>query len=469
MPLFRSIFCCFIFFLHSFPLLAQQLTDTICVGEIEVKGTRKTKISYILRELDFSPGNNFPEDTWLTRLEQNEKRLLNTGLFFHVDIRESEREDGCRDVEILVREAGRLSLTPIVELADRNFNVWWEEKDHILDRLNFRLTTRWSNMRGRNDYVRLSLQLGYTQKAELQYVLPFMNKFQKLGVGFGVLATRNKELYYATKENRQLFRIFENEYLLHRIRAQTSLFYRQKLYWTHTLTAEWNHFQINPYVRDSLNFNYLGGALRQRFDVLEYSVTFDNRNMIPYPEQGAYWRSALNKQGLFVTSGIDAFFLNSEWRQYYLLSRKWSVAQFLHARIGLQRKDLPYNNIRAIGFGETYIRGYDLYLIDGLDFAYIKNSLRYKIVDDEINWGKWMPLEGWKRMPFRIYIVANGDLGYVNNPFNAETNNFANRILIGGGFGMDFVMYYSRVIRIELSANHLLEPGIFLHYKFGIN
>lgn len=454
--------------LYSFSLWSQSSPETICVGEITVNGTRKTKVSYILRELDFSSGDRFALENWLARLELNENRLLNTGLFFHVDIRESEGEEECRNVHILVSESGRLSMNPIIELADRNFNVWWEEKDHILDRLNFRLSTRWSNQRGRNDYLRLSLQLGYTQKAELQYVLPFMNKFQKLGVGFGFLASRNKELYYATQENRQLFRIFENEYLLHRLRAQSSVFYRQKLYWTHTVTAEWNHFQINPYVRDSLNFNYLGGALRQRFDAVEYSVTFDNRNMIPYPDQGAYWRNSLNKQGLFITSGIDAFFYSSEWRQYYQLNKKWSVAHTVHARVGLQRKDLPYNNIRAIGFGETYIRGYDLYLIDGLDFAYIKNSLRYKIVDRAINWGRWIPLPTWKVMPLRIYLVANGDMGYVNNPFNFETNDFANRMLLGGGLGIDFVTYYSKVIRIELSANHLLEPGIFIHYKFGI-
>ena len=183
------------------PLLAQPRTKSVCVGEIVVEGTRKTKISYILRELDFKTGDIFLQETWLARLEQNENRLLNTGLFFHVDIRESNDRDSCRKVEILVNEAGRLSLTPIVELADRNFNVWWEEKDHLLDRLNFRLTTRWSNMRGRNDYVRLSVQLGYTQKAELQYVLPFMNKIQKLGIGFGLLATRNKELYYADRKS----------------------------------------------------------------------------------------------------------------------------------------------------------------------------------------------------------------------------------------------------------------------------
>ena len=104
-------------------------------------------------------------------------------------------------------------------------------------------------------------------------------------------------------------------------------------------------------------------------------------------------------------------------------------------------------------------------MIDGLDYGYWKNSIRFQLLKKEINWGEYMPIPQFKVMPFRIYLSLNQDLGIVNTPFYAQGNPLANRWLWSGGLGLDMITYYDKVIQIQYTINHLREKGLFLHFK----
>ena len=69
-------------------------------------------------------------------------------------------------------------------------------------------------------------------------------------------------------------------------------------------------------------------------------------------------------------------------------------------------------------------------------------------------------------MPLKVYLALNSDWGYVSDPFFKDSNPLANRLLIGGGLGLDFVLYFDKIIRIEYNFNHLGENGLFLHFNF---
>ena len=175
----------------------------------------------------------------------------------------------------------------------------------------------------------------------------------------------------------------------------------------------------------------------------------------------------LEKEGLGIFDERNGFYLTSKFAQYFSFWKRWSTEFILKGRLALFRDKQPYNKYQALGYFQDYLRGYEFYVIDGLDFAYLKSSLRFEIINKRINWGKLMPLKIFRLMPMRIYLTLNSDLGYVNDPYFFETNPLTNRTLWGGGFGLDINLFYSSTFQIEYSFNDLNEKGLFLHYKLN--
>lgn len=126
-----------------------------------------------------------------------------------------------------------------------------------------------------------------------------------------------------------------------------------------------------------------------------------------------------------------------------------------------------YFNNRALGDRKDFLNGYELYALDGTDFTYLKTSLKYKWLDININYPKfeWLRKAGIIPVPLQVFLTLNNDTGYVREKFFQATNDLSNVILWGGGVGLDFVIYYDKIFQVQYSVNHLLEKGIFLHYK----
>jgi len=66
-----------------------------------------------------------------------------------------------------------------------------------------------------------------------------------------------------------------------------------------------------------------------------------------------------------------------------------------------------------------------------------------------------------------MYLSLNNDVAYVNDTQFNQSNFLGNRWLLGGGLGLDLVLYYDKVIQIQYSINHLKEKGLFLHFKLS--
>lgn len=176
----------------------------------------------------------------------------------------------------------------------------------------------------------------------------------------------------------------------------------------------------------------------------------------------------VKKDGLGIFGDRNALTLRPRYEQYATLHPKWSVASLLSGKYSFIREPQPYNDNRAIGFREDVMRGYEYYLIDGLDMVLWKTSLRREIFRRNAHLGKWMPLETMRTMPVRAYFSLNQDLGFVNDPFARSYNDFSGRLLWGGGIGVDMVFFFHNVFRLEYSFNHLMEKGLFLRFSSGI-
>lgn len=463
---YRSVFCSLLFMLCSFNIWAQ--TDSVTVARIRVEGNRKTKEAIILRELNFKIGEKIAIAEISTTLEQNRLQVLNTRLFTGVKMNVKNWDPQTNQLEILVevRESWYLFPIPIFELADRNFNIWWVEQNRKLNRVNLGLRFYHINATGRRDILKLVTQFGYTQKYELDYQLPGLNSRQTVGFRTNLFYARNREVAYRTQEDRWIFQRFEDDYPLERVRFSGALTWRPGLFFYHEAGIAYHQNSINEAVINELNPDFfLNQSTRQRFIRLHYTFTFDQRDIRPYPMKGQLLRVNLQKDGLGVFDDLNAFLLSTSFAQYFTIGKKWSWEAILSGRVALQRQEQPYYNYRALGFEPDYLRGYEYYVIDGLDYGYWKNSFRFELLKKEINWGTFMPVQQFKIMPLRVYLSLNQDVGIVNSPFHTETNVLINRWLWSGGIGLDIITYYDKVIQIQYSINHLREKGLFLHFK----
>lgn len=436
------------------------------VDKITVEGNRRTRDQFILRELDFKRGDTISLQELSDRLEFNRLQLMNTGLFIHVgmNIREWETATNQISVDISVLETWYIYPIPIFELADRNFNVWWRDYDHSFRRVNYGVRLYHFNLTGRRDQFKGVVQFGFTDKFEFQYTPPFIDRKQKLGLTTGLLFTRQRELNYGTLDDQQQFYRSEGGHLLQRLRASAGLSFRPHLRIYHQWLLEYHANRISNEVLDELNADFFLGRTHQRFFAFHYEFTVDRRDIRPFPLHGFLTSIGLQKEGFGLFGDVDALYLNGLYKQYLPLDRRWSTEWILGARLGLIRNQQPFYNSRALGYGDDFIRGYEYYVIDGLDFVYLKSSLRWELLNKTYRLGKAMPLKALQRMPVKVYLSFNNDLGYANNPFYAAGNDLPNQLLWGYGLGINFIVYYDKVFNLEVSRNRLGETGFYLHW-----
>jgi hypothetical protein len=441
----------------------------ITVDNIRLSGNKRTKAEIILRELDFRIGDTLALEGLAERLRQNEFNILNTSLFTDARIYFKNWEAATNRVSLQIdlKEGWYVFPFPIVELADRNFNVWWEDYDRSLRRLNLGVRFYHTNFTGRKDLLKLVGQVGFTKKYELIYTLPYFNKRRTLGLNLNALYTREKEIGYNTVENKLLFHRNDDHVLLRRFRAGGGLLYRRRLDVYHQWNVTYQHNVVHESVEQELNPYFFLHKLHQQYVAASYQFTLDKRDIRPYPMRGYYVGASLSKLGITKQEDMNALDATLALQQFFTLSKRWSAAFGAKGKLGLIREQQPYYNSRALGYEPDYLRGYEFYVIDGLDYAYQKTSLRFELFNREVNWGKYMLLESFKVMPIKLYLSLHNDLGYVNNPFYKTANPMSNRLLWSQSLGLDMIFYYDKAFSVELSRNHFNEFGLFLHWTFN--
>ncbi len=461
-------FTCLLLLLFLSNLDAQS--DYVIINNIQVKGNKRTKERIILREMDFAPGDTLELASLQERLEKNKNYIMNTGLFVLMDMNITSWNYETNEIDLLLemKESWYIYPFPVFELADRNFNVWWTEQERSFKRVNYGIRFVHLNTTGNKDPLKLQFHLGYTQKLELVYQFPAFNKSQTFGLIGEFFYARNKEIAYRTIENKLEFQRVEDEFPLQRFRTGVNFFYRPKIRSIFYGKLEYQKNTISDFVKAELNPNYfLGTATSQALMYLRLEYAYENRDIKPYPTKGNYFSTVFEKEGLGIFKERNGAYLTTAFGQYFKLSDRWSTETILKSKIALIRDEQPYNNYWALGYLDDFLSGYEFYVIDGLDYYYAKTALRYKLFDARMNWGKYMPMEAFRDMPIKVFLALNNDFGYVNSTQFNEFNPLGNQMLWGGGIGLNFVLFYDKVIRIEYSFNHLWEKGLYLHYNLS--
>ena len=457
-------------FLNGIVVLSK---DTfVRIDSIIVEGNKKTRREIVLREMPFREGDSILIANLEAQLREAEQWLMNTGLFNTAKVYFKNWEGAKNKVELLVQveETWYFYPVPLFELADRNFNVWWVDHRRSLDRVNYGLDFLYRNATGRSDRLNISLKQGYSQMLLFQYNLPYLNAEKTLGVTIYNLFSRNREINYATIGNKQAFYKLEDDFSITRLVSNATLVYRPALAKYYRISLGYTRNHISPRVLESAGVDFfLNGATVQRYFSLGLSYTADNRDFRPYPLSGDYFWAEIKKDGLGIFNDRNGLTVWTDYQRYFPIGKSpFNLGISAKGKISLIRERQPYNDYRAIGYQRNTLRGYEYYVVDGLDMFLLKSSLRIKLWENQVNFGKVVPIPAFRKVPFKFLFTLNSDLGLANDPWNPYGNSFNQRLLWGRGFGLDTVILYNFVLRIEASMNHVGEKGLFFHFNTNL-
>ena len=444
--------------------ICQGQNDNLIVKDIQVIGNKKTKTNIVLRELNFRIGDTIFIGNLNERIERNQQLLINTNLFNKADFTVTYPTDDEISFTITVVEDWYIFPLLGIDLADRNFNVWWVEQNHALNRLDIGMHLIHNNFTGRKDYARLVTEFGYTQRLQFEYRRPYINEAQTIGFYANAYLGRNREIGYQVIDDTLRFKRLEDEFAMQRGIGDIELQYRPALWSKHKLRLSYNDFSVSDSILALNPDFFLDGANRQQFFTLNYNFLYDQRDLKRYPLNGYYVEVDLLKEGLGIFNQINSLYLSAEYGKYWQLN-KWSWSLNLKGRKGLIQQKQPYYNSRALGYSNDFIRGFEYFVIDGQDYAYAKTMMRYELFNRTFQLN-WMPIKAFKELPVKVYSKIHSEHGYVNTPFYSEGNSLNNSYLRSLGTGIDFVLYHDFVFRYEYTLNHLGQKGLYLHFDF---
>ncbi len=440
------------------------------IQKISIEGNKKTKSGTILRELEFGVGDSIAATDLTAVFERNQLRLMNLGIFSEVNISvDSWSGPGRANLLVYISEGWYVYPVPILSLSDRNFNVWWNEFNHSFRRVSYGLDWSQLNLTGRADVLKVKAQLGYTNSYELNYRSPGLNPQRTLGLEATLSYSQAHELPYQTTQNKLQFLKVLEFWQVEQILGSVTLISRPELFKSQSFTLGYSESRVADTVAHVLNPDYfLDGNTRQRHFSAKYSLSFDYRDIHPYPLKG--WRAVIEirQNGLLPSDDLHLFRAFAEWDQYYSFNKQLSLELVGKVRISLPRHQPPWVNNQALGYVDNVVRGYDYYVVDGLDFGILRSSWHLCIYKNEFHLGPFMPIKAYKKMPIKVYLAVNNDFGWANDPFYNANNPLANHLLYGYGPGLDFVLYYDKSVRFEWTWNDLGEGGFFLRINTGL-
>lgn len=441
-------------------LSTDYLVTKYRVGGILISGNRVTRPEIIKRELRFQEASEYSPALLSELMEAGRRQLMNTGLFNHVLVAVAGFSGDTVDIKIEVKERWYVFPVPYFKPVDRNLNQWLVEQKASFDRVNYGAKLSWNNITGRNDKFRLWLISGYTRQFSFGYDRLYFDRKMKLGFNSSFVYGKNREINYNTVNDKQVFLKDPDDYVRHFISGQAGLGWRPAINTRHSIGIGFSSEEVQDTIV-SLNPDFFKpGRNRIGYPSIYYNLNWFHLDYIPYPTSGSALRIILSKNGLNSIINLWQLHVN------FLTSLKLSDKTFLnfnsYAGLKLPFKQ-PWFNRRFLGYGETYMQGYEYNVIDGVAGGYFKVSLNRELLNLRLHIprGKNKPMA---MIPFRVYGKIYGNTGYVHNPDPGD-NDLCNRMLYSGGFGLDIVTLYDVVVRMEWSFNQLGQNGLFLHRK----
>jgi hypothetical protein len=428
----------------------------ILVRAINTSGNKKTKQYLIDREIAVKTGILYEPVELYKQIRLSREQLMNTTLFVTVDITIDTLLPDEVDINIILRERWYLFPIPYFRLVDRNINVWLNDYKASLDRTEYGAKVVHNNTTGRNDKMNLILIGGYSQQIVANYYQPFVDKKLRQGFGVGFNYARAREVNYATDSNRQQFFSlpdFAREFL----RAELTYSYRKGSQMRSFLRLSYNTDEVDSIIVDRNPKIFGNGITKATFVDLSANYQYLNVDYIPYPLRG--WMVDFFAIKRFSRS-IPMFQVGGKMQAAWKFAPK-SYVNFQGAFAAtISSKAQPFYNSRMLGYRSLYMQGLELYVADGNMAAMVRTTLRRQMLAFTIK--NLVRSKSHSEIPFQFFLKTYGNLGYAYNK-NPGNNFMNNQLLHTAGFGVDIVMIYDVVLKLEYSFNQFGGRGFFIH------
>lgn len=449
-------------------LSAQEIVYVI--NEIKFQGNENTYDYIIERELGFQEGDSIILSTLPSLFKEGELRLNLMGIFSEVDFNIKNLSDSEKslDVVVTVEERWPIYPVPIIELADRNFNVWWTQYHHSLRRLIYGFKLYHINLTGRNDQLMGRVQLGFSQKYELKYSLPAFKNLPDWGIEASALYSLQRDLRYKTVAHNESF-LTGDEVLYSRISIHGGIIYRLGFYNRFKIAVGYFNRHINDRV-GRLNPNFFGnGSTSQQFSTMSIKWMYDTRNNKVFATSGQLVQAQLIRYGLTRHEDLNYWSFLAYANVSHSFSEDWVLKVRARLRKQLTTEILPYSQRRAMNWADVYLDTYDYYLIDGRDYATLKLGFYYKFLSQKIKIGSWVPFNSYRQLDidFLVGVLAVG--GYIHDPKMEIENYLSNRLLYGIGPEIKILVNNFIMGTVQVGINHLGEIGLYLRASVAFN
>lgn len=466
---------CVIILLLTTAASGQNTPDsaTVLVRRIVLQGNKKTRPYIILREVPFREGDRIPVSKLNDLLQKAHDQLMNTFLFIGVTPGVMNWKEGAVDVVFDIKERWYIFPIPYLKIIDRNFNQWWVEENHSLQRVDYGIHFSWYNITGRNDKMHLYLENGYNRLVNLGYESPYLDRRLRQYLIFGALYNNAKQINYATDSNKQVFfpdTTHLGDVFIHRT-VQGSIGYVYKIGSTqkHTVQFGYTDEQIGDTVNTLIGkagygLYFAGGRTHVRYPELSYTYQYQGVDFIPYPLLGWSVFAQVDDKGLGLTPSMNCWTVTLRGGYYRPLG--WRT--YLAAEASMVAKTpaaQPYSMQHLLGFGGLYLQGLEYYIVDGSFGALGRLTVRREILNHEFP-TLFKNSRNYGTLPIRMFLKAYFNAGYVSSDGPLYGSFLNNRLLYTEGIGLDIVTIYDIQLKIEFSWNQLGKSGVFLHnYK----
>ena len=452
-----------------FPSLNAVAQDPyVIAGNISISGNRLTHPNIILRELKFGVGDTLKIASLPDVLDHAKENIFNTRLFNFVTLDTTvDPLTNRMNLHIEVIERWYVWPIPYFQLSDQNINAWLQTWDWT--KLTYGIDFTFFNVRGRNETLKIITHLGFNQKYGFTYKVPYVNRKQTLGIGFGADVEINHQVAIQTIDNKPFYFNGTGNYPKELTYAFADLLLRPNIYVIHTLRIAYNHYYLQDTVLHMPGFS-LTFSNNQDFATLWYQYKNDHRDVQYYPLNGWYFDLEFN-HSLPYWFTHDTY-IKSIFRKYFQFTDRWFYAFSLLGKLSFESQQ-PHYLQKGLGYGKEFVRGYEYYVVDGQHYLVFKNNLKFAIIPQRVEKLNFLRSNKFNTVPLALYGNVFADLGYVYAykqkaygyddvyiPFNSLQNAF----MMGFGLGLDFTTYYDVVIRVEGSMNLLGKPGLYIHF-----
>lgn len=439
-----------------------SLPSNVCgysktISSIKIEGNKKTKSNIILRELSIKLGDTVSDSSLENLLLLNYQRLYNLNIFTDIQIAAAIENDG---LSIIIRLKEQWFIIPQadVELADRNINVWWNEQNHDLSRINLGMYVQHKNLSGHLDKLSIRTHVGYTQQFTASFFRPYIDKRLKQGIGLDIGYSRSKEIAYNTSFNKLQFIRHQNNFLYNNFFASASWLYRDAYHSRHIISLGYHQYIVNDTINKLNPFFFESSSSKLNFAELSYRYEYNGVDNWNYPRSGLKFIGNLSSRWGF--NGMKYQALAAVELGFFQRLNQHLLSSFvLRARTAFTDQQ-AYFLQTALGYKTNFVRGYEYYVIEANHFAIGRLSLKYEALHKQFN---HLPFKYLPKIPLWIYPKIFIDAGYAANNNASTSNNLSNKLLYSCGLGVDIITAYDLKLRIEFAYNHLGENGLYLH------